>query len=179
MPDEKPAHVLEIPESLGRDIDKARADPSRPAIPVEAFLSDAALETAEKMTRAEPVHAEDLTPISPAAAAARTRFDGDSLPRAPQTRRVIPAPFRRPVINLTLPWEAKRQWGSCPAEDVEEGDTVVDIGLVVSTEYKMRRATVAGVKNVAIGFDVVLTGKGGISRTFAAQDMVRAFRPED
>jgi hypothetical protein len=180
MPDDtKPAHILEIPESLGRDIDKARADPSRPAIPIESFMSDQALETAEQMTRAaEPVHAEDLRPISPAQAAARTRFDGETMPKAPVTRRVIPAPFQRHRINLTLPWEPKRQWGLCRAEDVREGDTVVDLGLVVSREYRMVRETVAGVKNVAIGFDIVLTGKGGITRTFGAADQVRAFRQE-
>lgn len=180
MSEEKPAHILEIPDSLGRDIDKARADPSRPAIPIESFMSDQALETAEALTRrAEPVHAEDLTPISHADARQRTTFDGEHMIRAPATRRVIPAPFRRQSIDLIVPGEKKPEWVSIRADQVLEGDIVVDIGKVVASDTAVRRMKVAGVEDVAVGTDVTLTGAGGVIRTFDAAHKVRAFHLED
>ena len=97
--------MLSIPDSLGRDLDKAAAG-KIPAPPIEAFMSDAALEQVARNTAASgaPVHAEDLRPISAAEAAARTTFDGERLPSLPATRRVIPPPFRRdrsPVAGST------------------------------------------------------------------------------
>ena len=72
MPDEKPAHILEIPDSLGRDVDAYREGRLKDAPPVDAFLSDTALQQAWDATRASPVHAEDLVPITGAEAARRT-----------------------------------------------------------------------------------------------------------
>lgn len=194
---DKPAHVLEIPASLGRDIDKGKTPP------IEAFMSDSALEQAEKATRAatEPVHAEDLRPISKAEATARTTFDGEHLPMFPSTRRVIPPPFARPRINGG---RHGKTWQSVPADQVARGDMTQLVGLVAAVEIRNRyqtKAEILGVKfgdgpypviekwyepcdfslsdlseKVAVGTDVVLTGAGGVSETVDIRASVRVFR---
>src|SRR6202012_5730263 len=102
LPD-KPGHIIEIPDSLGRDVDRFR-EGRGPAPDVEAFMSPEALEQVEVQTAAAaaPVHAEDLRPITRAEAAARTTFDGEHLPSGiPQLKRVIPAPYRRDRIEIS------------------------------------------------------------------------------
>jgi hypothetical protein len=173
--DDKPAHILEIPDSLGRDVDRYR-EGKGPAPPMEAFMSDAALAQVERQTAAAaaPVHAEDLIPISKAEAARRTTLDGETLPNMPATRRVIPAPFRRERIDLD---RHGREWTSCPAEDVKKGDMVVDVGRIDrDAELVTLRGTVAGVTDVATGMEVVLTGIAGNQVKFAPGSRVRAFR---
>ena len=123
---DKPGHVLEISESLGRDVDRAREGKIAPP-PIEAFMSPAALEQAEKSASTAPVHAEDLRPISHAEAARRTTFDGKNMPGVPATRRVIPAPFRRDRIAVD---HHGKTWQSVRADQVREGDIVPDLGLV-------------------------------------------------
>jgi hypothetical protein len=173
LPD-RPPEIIEISESLGRDVDRWR-EGNGPAPPMEAFMSDESLEQVDRQTRAAgaPVHAEDLVPISAAEAATRTTFDGETLPRLPTTRRVIPAPFRRPSINIT---HHGRQWMPCRAELVEVGDTVPDVGRVVHRELVNRYETIAGVPDVAVGVKVILTGAGGIRRAFDPQEQIRAHR---
>jgi hypothetical protein len=170
---DKPAHVLEIPDSLGRDVDRARAGKLKGDLPVEAFLSDGALQQVQDATRAAPVHAGDLIPISPAEAARRVTFDGEHLPRVPATRRVIPEPFARPSFNLD---RHGRQWTSCRADDVAVGDVVPDLGQVTATETVIRYETIAGVPGVATGMKVILTGAAGNQAAFEAGQNVRAFR---
>jgi hypothetical protein len=174
--DDKPAHVLEIPDSLGRDVDKARAGKLKQALPVEAFLSDAALEQQAAATRAAmaPVHAADLQMISKAEADRRVTFDGEHLPRAPAIRRVIPEPFQRPRFDLD---RHGRRWTTCPAEAVCTGDMVADVGRIArEPEFDIRYETVAGIPDVATGMKVILTGIAGNRAVFEPGTHVRAFR---
>ena len=178
---DRPAHILEIPDSLGRDVDAYRAGKLKDAPPVEAFMSDAALEQAAAQTAAAsaPVHAEDLVPISKAEAARRTTFDGEHLPKMPAPRIVIPEPFRRPAVNLVSvegPTHG-REWTSCPAENVLKDDVVVDVGRIAcKPEIFTRYEAVAGVPDVAVGVKVKLTGIAGNQVVLDHGTRVRAFR---
>jgi hypothetical protein len=172
---DKPGHIIEIPDSLGRDVDAFR-EGRGPAPGVEAFMSPAALKQAEAQTAAAaaPVHAEDLVPITAAEAAARTTFGGEALPPGlPRLRRVIPAPYQRERISIG---RHGRTWQPCTAGDIEVGDTVPGLGLVVRREEVVRYETVAGVPGVATGMDVKLTGKGGIERPYDPGTPLRAHR---
>ena len=172
---DKPAHIIEIPDSLGRDVDKARAGKLKNALPVEAFMSEEAIAevTVQSAAAAAPVHAEDLRPISPAEAATRSTFNGEALPRHPVPRRVIPAPFRRPRFDLD---RHGRTWQVPRADEVAEGDVVVDFGKVAATETVIRYETVAGIPDVATGMKVILTGVAGNRAAFEPGARVRAFR---
>jgi hypothetical protein len=174
---ERPGHILEIPESLGRDVDRYREGRGA-APPVEAFMSDAALEQVGRQTAAAaaPVHAEDLVPITKAEAAARTTFDGEHLPRVPSTRRVIPAPFRRPRFDLD---RHGRTWSACRADAVKKGDMVAVDGTsfrVDAVETVIRYETVAGIPDVATGMKVIITGIAGNQVVLDPGSSVRAFR---
>jgi len=173
LPD-KPDHIIEIPESLGRDVDAWR-EGRRDAPDMEAFMSDESLAMVEQNTAqaAAAVPAESLTPISAAAAAEMTRFNGETLPNLPRTRRVIPAPFQRQRISIT---RHGRRWMPCAAEDVQVGDTVPGIGLVTGREVVRRHEPVAGVSGVTVGMKVILTGKGGITVPLDFGERVQAHR---
>lgn len=153
-------------------------------VAIEELISESTLEAdaAAKARRSAPVHAGALKPISKAEAARRTTFDGQSLPRLPSTRRVIPEPFRRPVISLSLPWEPKKVWSYVRADQVLAGDIVPDIGLVQSVSQTTRREVLAtpvmGWTDVAVGTDVTITGPERYV-TVDATDQVRVFRVED
>jgi len=171
---EKPAHILEIPDSLGRDVDAYREGRLKEAPPAEAFMPDAVLDQVERNTaKAAPVHAGDLKPISSAEAARRRTFNGETLPSMPVTRRVIPEPFRKPRISIE---HHGRSWQPCQAGRVEPGDTVPDVGLVTAVRTEVVRGTVAGVPDVATGMKTILTGAGGIERAFGPEEQVRAHR---
>jgi len=171
-----PEHVIEIPESLGRDVDRFR-EGKGPAPPAEAFLSDASLAQIEARTTpaaaAPPVPAEALVPISKAEAARRTMFDGQTLPSMPVTRRVKPAPFRRDRIEVS---RHGRTWQYVAAEKVQAGDTVPGVGEVEHRQIVRRHETVAGRSDVAVGMKVILTGKGGNVLAFDLQEKVHAHR---
>ena len=171
---DKPGHILTIPDSLGRDIDKAAAG-KIPSPPIESFMSDAALEQVERQTRAAttPVHAEDLRPISSAEAAARTTFGGEHLPSLPARRRVIPQPFRRPGARGG---QHGKTWQSVLADQVVPGDMTELVGKVNTAEPVLRRATVAGHHNVAVATDIILTGVGGVTATVTSTAQVAVFR---
>jgi hypothetical protein len=173
---DKPAHIIEIPDSLGRDVDKAREGKLKGTLPVEAFMSEESIaQVADQSAVASaPVHAEDLRAISPAEAATRSTFDGETLPGHPVPRRVIPAPFQRPRISID---HHGRSWATCDAADVKEGDVVVDIGRIAcDAETVIRYETVAGVPDVAVGMKVILTGVSGNRVPFEPGTRVRAFR---
>lgn len=178
MSDDRPAHILEIPESLGRDVDAFYAG-KRPAPPVEAFMSDAALEQVSRQTAeaAAPVHAEDLTPITKAEATARTTFDGEHLPKMPATRRVIPPPFQRPRFDLD---RHGRDWTTCRVDDVKKDDMVAIGGqafrVACDAELVIRYETIAGIPDVAVGMKVIITGIAGNRVPFDPGSNVRAFR---
>jgi hypothetical protein len=173
---DKPGHILEIPDSLGRDVDRAKEGKIAPP-PMEAFMSDAALEQVEAQSTAAaaPVHAESLQPITQAEAGRRTTFGGETLPGLPSTRRVIPAPFRRPSINIS---HHGRTWQPCRAEEIVPGDTVPGVGVVASAEPVTRYEAVAGVPDVAIGVKVIITGISGISQAFDPAEQLQAHRLE-
>ncbi len=202
MPD-KPGHILEIPDSLGRDVDKAKAGKLKADLPVEAFMSDAALEqvTRQSQQRAEAVHAETMIPISRAEAAARTTFtrDGEQVPVVPAVRRVIPPPFRRPRIEAG---QHGKTWQMAKASTLREGDIIPDIGRLELAEertvYARREDVLAGTPwanpvtagpgntlpvqphevadFVAIGLVVLVRGAGGAVRAYRESDDVRVFR---
>jgi len=166
--------MLELSPALERDLDKAAAG-KIPAPPIEAFMSDAALEQADRATRAAsgPVHAEDLRPISAAEAAARATFDGEHLPAVPATRKVIPAPFRRDRISVN---HHGKTWQSVPADEVTYGDMTELVGKVTGVTSVLRRETVAGRPDVATGTDIILTGAGGVTAVVDVAAPVRVFR---
>jgi hypothetical protein len=176
MVSDRPAHIIEIPDSLGRDVDKAREGKLKGTLPIEAFMSEEAVAEVAGQTAAAsaPVHAEDLWAISPAEAATRSTFNGETLPDHPVPRRVIPAPFQRPRIAID---HHGRGWTTCPVDKIAEGDMVVDIGRIArDAETVIRYETVAGIPDVAVGMKVVLTGISGNRVPFEPGTRVRAFR---
>ena len=171
---DKPAHIVEIPDSLGRDVDKARAGTLKGTLPVEAFMSEGALAEVAASTAANAtVRQEDLVPITKAEAARRTTFDGEHLPRVPATRRVIPAPFRRDRVSLD---RHGRAWQSCRADSVAAGDVVPEVGRVAAVDFDIRYETVSGVPDVATGMKVILVGIDGARTALDPAQQVRAFR---
>lgn len=191
MPDKdsRPGGMLEIPDSLGRDLDKA-AEGKIPAPPIEAFLSDDALQQIENDTRAAdaPVRAENLIPIHPAAAAEMRRQDGGSLPKMPAMRRVIPKPFQRPRITGG---SHGKSWRYVRADQVRTDDIVPEIGRVTATLSKLvyaprdealsgkpwsRTSLTGGEDMVAIGEVIWITGAGGVAKVKRPEDEVRVFR---
>ena len=167
--------MVQLTPALERDLDKAAAGKIGPP-PIEAFMSDSALQAAEDATRAAsaPVHAEDLRPISKAEAARRTTFGGEILPSMPAPRRVIPAPFRRPTATGGA--HGKSWHESVRADDLGVGDIIPDLGRVIRLREVIRREDIGGVQGVAAGTDVEVTGAGGLVRTFDAAVRLRVFR---
>jgi len=169
---DRPQHILEIPDSLGRDVDRHRAGDG-PAPPMEAFLSDGALEAASQATAAAtaPVREQDLVPISKAEAARRTTFGGEHLPDLPRTRRVLPVPFRRDRIAAG---RHGRAWVTCAAGQLEPGDIVPGVGRLVSA---VRQTGYAEAPGVVTGMCIYIKGAGGIERVLDPAEPVLAFRP--
>jgi hypothetical protein len=172
MPD-RPAHILEIPDSLGRDVDAYREGRTTHAPPIEAFMSEESLEAVAAATQNAAVHQENMVPITAAEAARRTTFDGEHLPRVPSTRRVIPAPFRRESFNLD---RHGRSWQPTRADAVVAGDVVPGVGRIEATEIVTRYETVAGIPDVATGMKVTLVGIAGNRVPFDPGHIVQAFR---
>jgi len=185
MKQDRPGGMLEIPDSLGRDVDKFAAGKAPPP-PIEAFLPDSTLAEIEKATAAksEPVRAENLIPITPASAAARRTQHGESLPAMPSMRRVIPAPYQRPRISAG---SHGKSWQSCRADQVAEGDIVPGVGQVVYAQEKVVYTPLSDYRPqlepgtpadtmVAAGLEVVLAGKGGVVVVHHPDTMVQVFR---
>jgi hypothetical protein len=171
---DKPGHIIEIPDSLGRDVDRWKEGKGE-APPIDAFMSDASLDQVAAQTAqvARAVPAESLTPITHAQAASLTRFDGDTMPLIPRTQRVIPPAFRRPSIEIS---HHGRAWERVNAEDVARGDTVPGVGLVVKAETVRRLQPVDGWGGVVESMKVILTGKSGTSVAFDLGEQVQAHR---
>lgn len=174
---DKPGHVIEIPDSLGRDVDRWKEGKGE-APPVEAFMSDASLDQVAAQTAqvARAVPAESLTPISKAQAAELTRFDGETMPLIPRTQRVIPPPFRRDRIEVS---HHGRKWLPTLVEDVSIGDTVPGVGIVVKVERVRRLEPVKGWGGVVEGMKVILTGPSGTPVPFDLGERVQAHRLAD
>lgn len=199
MPD-KPDHVLEIPASLGRDVDRAREGKAPPP-PMEAFFSDQSLQEIANAAKAGagPVHADRLYPITRGEASRRSRFDGETLPST-SVRRVIPAPFQRPRI---VAGSHGKSWQVIPADQVAEGDIVPDVGLVVEAYEHVVHKTLAEVLGfapgprspadpapiiekqidfgdlselVAVGTVILVRGQGGEVKAFHPDTEVQVFR---
>ena len=205
---DKPGHIIEISDALGRDVDKAKAGKLKQDLPIEAFMTDAALsELAARNKPAEAVHAENLTAISPAEARRRQTFNGETLPDTPQVRRVIPAPFKRP--SMTAGSHGKT-WRHIRADKIRPDDIIPDIGLVTAVKEETvysTRGEILGVEKlengdfqlptdwtqlggkvidfgdlsekVAVGLAVVVIGVEGQVKAFRESDEVQVFRKHD
>jgi hypothetical protein len=77
--------------------------------------------------------------------------------------RKIPAPFKRPSINLE---DTGRSWQHLPAFYVQAGDIVADLGLVGEVMHA------GGILNY-----VVITNRFGDSKRFEPHEQVFAFVP--
>lgn len=170
---DRPGGLLEIPDSLGRDVDRF-AQGKGEAPPVEAFLSDSTLAEIEKATQAAaaPLPASSLIPITAGEAAARRTQSGEQLPKMPAPRRVVPPPFQRPRISAGSHGKA---WQGARADQVREGDIVPDVGLVIYADEKVLYDEVAGVRT-AVSTRVVLAGKGGVVRVYHPSLLLQVFR---
>lgn len=155
-------------------------------VPLEAMISPAAFDahmTAQEQ-RKQPIHAEDLVPVSARdpRIAGRTTFDGSSLPAVPSTRRVIPAPFRRPRLEIG---QHGRTWQRMRADLVRDGDTVVDVGLVekigLINKYQPREEITGqhtgnpevDRQAVAVGYYVGIWAKSGTWHRFDVDYILR------
>jgi hypothetical protein len=154
------------------------------------MVSDAAMEKFEDHVRqqAEPVHAEDLVPVSrdDPRIAGPGFGNGETLPKVPVRRRVIPAPFRRPSIHID---HHGKSWQVRLAEQVRPGDIVPGVGRVKTAETRTRYEPMSAVlrpedlefhelspdKQVAIGVEIVLTGIDGCVRIYGSREQVRVF----
>jgi hypothetical protein len=127
---DRPGHIVEISDALGRDVDKAKEGKLKKALPIEAFMSQGALDELATRQKAKdtPVRADSLRAISPAEAQRRRTFGGEGLPDLPQVRRVIPAPFQRP--SATIAERHGKTWRTLFARQIVAGDTVPDVGVV-------------------------------------------------
>jgi hypothetical protein len=174
---DKPGHIIDIPDSLGRDVDRWKAGKGE-APPIDAFMSDQSLEQVASQTAqvARAVPASSLTPITKAQADGLTRFDGETMPLIPRTQRVLPDPFRRPSIEIN---HHGRQWLPTAVENVAAGDTVPGVGLVVKAETVRRLQPVDGWGGVVESMKVILTGKSGTPVVFDLGEQVQAHRLPD
>lgn len=141
------------------------------------YIAGAAREQAAERARrqAGPVHLEDLTAVSRNDPRIAMSFDGASLPKAPQTRRVIPPPFRRPRIAID---HHGKSWQLCRADEIARGDIIPGIGAVAAAYPYIRRDTIAGTEGVAAGTDIRVTGAGGSVAVYDAAESVRVFRKQ-
>lgn len=171
---DRPGGIIEIPESLSRDMEKAEQG-KIPAPPIEAFLSDDAVQQIEAASavNTQPLHAESLRPITLGEANARTTFNGESLQNMPAPRRVIPPPFRRPRIDGG---SHGKTWQNVRAEQVVAGDIIPEIGLVTASHEVIRRETIAGRVGVASRIQWVVQGAGGVTRAFSPEAQLTVFR---
>lgn len=174
---------LPISDAMGRDIDKGIAN----GRDIADFLPDAVAQEMLDMSRPGPVHAENLIPISPDHAREMRTQKGDTLPKMPATRRVIPAPYRRDRITGG---RHGKSWQEVPPSAIQPGDIITDIGLVVIVGTAIRYESVAdnvpeGTElamwrpedKVAMSMDVVVTGAGGRAISYRANGPdVRVFR---
>jgi hypothetical protein len=185
---------LPISDAMGRDIDSGKAA----GRDIADFLPDYVAQEIWDQSNPGPVHAETLVPISKAEATRRTTFGGDSMPRFPATRRVIPAPYRRDRVTGGT---HGKSWTTVSAAQVKEGDIITDLGLVVHTGergvYATREHVSEGVARshpllggpegqmprgydpenlVAIETVVAVTGAGGKVAVFGRHAEVRVFR---
>lgn len=162
---------LPISDAMARDLDSGAAA----GRDLADFLPDDYAQELYDQSQPGPVHAENLIPISPQEAAARRTIDPEAgtLPMFPATRRVIPAPFQR---SRVVGGSHGKAWMLIRGEQVAVGDIITAVGLVVDVREEIRYGTEAGVENVAVGRDFVVTGKGGNVERYDAGAEVKVFR---
>lgn len=137
-----------------------------------------------------PIPIESLTPIAKNDPRAQVHFDGNSMPKAPATRRVKPKPFQRQRFDLD---RHNRTWLYCRADQIEEGDMVVGVGRVSEVRViirKVHRDVLAGARlesivqpidpydMIAVGTDIELTGAGGNTWLGDAGEQLKAFKEQ-
>jgi hypothetical protein len=180
---------------MGRDIDAGRMVNKD----ITDFLPDHVNQELWDASHPAPVHAESLRPISKAEARRRTTFDGESMPKFPATRRVIPAPFQRDRVTGG---RHGKSWQLTTASRIRARDIIPGIGLVLEVEERNVYATRADVEAgttegrgiialpgntlpvpveqaidmVAIGIAIVVRGAGGNAQAYDASREVKVFR---
>jgi hypothetical protein len=159
-------HYLPISDAMGRDIDSGKAA----GRDIADFLPDHVAQELWDQSNPGPVHAETLVPISKAEATRRTTFDGDSMPRFPATRRVIPAPYQRDRVTGGRHGKA---WTTVLAGAVRPGDIVPDIGLVVGRDERTVYVTREHVAEGSAQGNRVVSGHGGkLPEGYSPDDLV-------
>lgn len=185
---------LPISDAMARDIDSGKAAGRDFA----DFLPDHVAQEIYDASRPGPVRAENLVPISKAEARRRTTFDGETMPKFPATRRVIPAPYQR---DRVIGGSHGKAWQELTARQIHPGDIIPDLGLVTLVEERTVYAAKAHVDQgtawsntliggpndehpagydpdslVAIGTAVRVTGKGGKVVVMRPETQGRVFR---
>jgi hypothetical protein len=158
---DRPAGMVEIPDSLGKDIDNGHMPEG--GMPIEEVLHPATVEQIHRTAQiqGEPVRAENLVPITPAEAARRRTQTGDALPSMPVTRAVIPAPYRRDRVTggrHGKSWQRVAAWKAGP------GDMTEAVGKVATAWW------------VEEAHEVVLTGIGGVVAKVGEEEEILVFR---
>jgi hypothetical protein len=159
-----------IPDKVAEALDKG-VD-----VPLEAMVSGPAQEMLEDRIaeRNRPLRMENLIPVPKGdPRVAPPALDGRTLPRVPQMRRVIPAPYQRP--SATIRQDHGRSWQELAAREVAEGDIVTGIGRVTVVQHGRFDVLLPA---VALGDQTevaVLEGMGGIKKVFFAQAVLNVF----
>lgn len=97
-----------------------------------------------------------------------------------RTRKVMPAPFARPRIDLDGAGQVNRDWQVIPVHQVAKGDTVPGVGLVYDV-HERHAAPDAGTelsveeKVAQISWTVTLSGGDLNVRTYPGDTMVLCF----
>ena len=86
---------------------------------------------------------------------------------------MIPPPYRRDRIAVD---HHGKTWQYIKADQVTSGDMTELVGKVAGVLPVLRRETVAGHEDVAVGTDIILTGIGGATAKVAWTARVRVFR---
>jgi hypothetical protein len=144
-------------------------------LPIEQFVSNDGMSQMEMMkaARSAPVRMDSLQPMSKTEARRRMTFDGEHLPAAPATRRVIPKPFQRERIDLG---GHGKTWQTVQATHIQREDIIPDVGLVTDVQEGIRHEQIAG-QQVAVGTFIVVEGAGGNLKIFDdTRSLVRVFR---
>lgn len=188
MPDEGQS-FLNIPDSLGRDIDSGKAANRD----ITDFLPDSMSQQLLDMSSPGPVHAENLIPISAQQGAGLRTIDpaSGSLPKMPATRRVIPAPYKR---DRAVGGSHGKAWMLTTAEKIAPGDIVTDVGLITRVisqvchdeEQQAKAEHIHLTRDIregcpacfppATGMEYEVTGAGGKILVYAAGTEVKVFR---
>ena len=159
---------LPISNGMAKDIDSGKAAGRDFA----DFLPDSVAQELYDQSRPGPVRAENLVPISKAEAKRRLTFDGDTMPKFPATRRVIPAPYQRDRVTGG---QHGKKWRELVAQQIHPGDIIPDIGLVVRVEERTLYATRSDAEAGHAHVDPLVGGPDGeIPAGYAEEDVVAA-----